>query len=102
DAAAAANDWPGVVSAYQAALRSRRDGDDLGMLLQIAMVLWRHVNDLDQAEEYFRRVRKIDPGDPAALDCYRQFSTAQGEPARPTSRCASRGCSRSRRSIATA
>src|ERR1700733_2168723 len=54
DAAAAANDWPGVVATYQAALKARRDGDDLGMLLQIGMVLWKHLNDLDQAEEYFR------------------------------------------------
>ena len=73
DAAAAAGDWQGVVSAYQAALKARRDGDDLGMLLQIAMVLWRHLNDLDQAEEYFRRIRKIDQAHPAALDFYRAY-----------------------------
>src|SRR5262249_48492776 len=71
DMAASAGDWPGVVAAYQAALKARRDGDDLGILLQIAMVLWKHVGDLDLAEEYFRRVRKIDPGHAAALDFYR-------------------------------
>src|SRR4029079_2046706 len=38
DTAAAAGDWLAVTQAYQAALKSRRDGDDLGMLLQIAMV----------------------------------------------------------------
>ena len=68
-----------MVAAYQAALKARRDGDDLGMLLQIGMVLWKHLNDLDQAEEYFRRIRKIDPAHPAALDFYRTYYTAKGE-----------------------
>ncbi|MEO8841840.1 MAG: tetratricopeptide repeat protein [Kofleriaceae bacterium] len=79
DAAAATGDWAGVVTAYQAALKARRDGDDLGMLLQIGMVLWKHLNDLDQAEEYFRRIRKIDQAHPAALDFYRTYYTAKGE-----------------------
>ncbi|HEY6035941.1 MAG TPA: hypothetical protein VIV58_16815, partial [Kofleriaceae bacterium] len=78
DAAAAAGDWPAVVAAYQAALKGRRD-DDLGMLLQVGMVLWKHLNDLDQAEEYFRRIRKIDQSHPAALDFYRTYFTAKGE-----------------------
>lgn len=71
--------WPALVQTYQAALKAKRDGDDLGMLLQIAMVLWRHIGDLDQAEEYFRRVRKIDPGHPAALDFYRVYYPSKGE-----------------------
>ncbi|HSD86004.1 MAG TPA: hypothetical protein VLB44_00760, partial [Kofleriaceae bacterium] len=79
DAAAAANDWTSVVQAYQAALKVRRDADDLGMLLQVAMVLWKHLNDLDQAEEYFRRIRKIDAAHPAALDFYRAYYAAKGE-----------------------
>jgi golgin subfamily B member 1 len=79
DAAVAAGDWLGVVHAYQAALKARRDGDDLGMLLQIAMVLWKQLNDLDQAEEYFRRIRKLDSSHPAALDFYRAYYSAKGE-----------------------
>jgi tetratricopeptide (TPR) repeat protein len=78
DGAAAAGDWAGVVAAYQAALRARRE-DDLGTLVQIAMVLWKHLGDLDQAEDYFRRVRKLDAGHPAALDFYRSYYTAKGE-----------------------
>ncbi|MBA3459340.1 MAG: hypothetical protein H0T46_05220, partial [Deltaproteobacteria bacterium] len=78
DALATAGNWPALVQIYQAALKARRD-DDLGILLQIAMVLWRHMNELDQAEEYFRRVRKIDPAHPAALDFYRVYYPAKGE-----------------------
>ncbi len=79
DVLMASQNWPALVATYQAALKAKRDGDDLGMLLQIAMVLWRHLNDLDQAEEYFRRVRKIDPGHPAALDFYRVYYPSKGE-----------------------
>jgi tetratricopeptide (TPR) repeat protein len=80
DSAAAANDWPAVVAAYQAALKVRRDGgEDLGMLLQVAMVLWKRIGDLDGAETYFQRIRKLDSGHPAALDFYRAFYTAKGD-----------------------
>jgi golgin subfamily B member 1 len=74
----AAQNWPALVATYQAALKARRD-DDLGMLLQVAMVLWKHLVDLDRAEEYFRRVRKIDPAHPAAIDFYREYYPAKGE-----------------------
>jgi tetratricopeptide (TPR) repeat protein len=79
DAAAAANDWPGVVAAYQGALRARRDSEDLGMLLQVAMVLWRRLGDLDGAEAYFQRIRRVEPAHPAALDFYRTYYTAKGD-----------------------
>jgi len=79
DAQASAQNWPAVILAYQAALKSRRDHDDAGLLLQIAMVLWRHVKDLDQAEEYFRRIRKLEPAHPVALDFYRAYYPAKGE-----------------------
>src|SRR5204862_3708349 len=78
DAAAAAGDWPAVVQAYQAALKARRD-EDLALLMQIGMVLWRHMNELDQAEEYFRRIRKLEPAHLAALDFYRAYYSAKGE-----------------------
>ena len=76
---AASQNWLALVATYQAALKARRDDEDLGMLLQIAMVLWKHVGDLDQAEEYFRRVRKLEPAHPAALDFYRVYYPAKGE-----------------------
>ncbi|MGE0395717.1 MAG: tetratricopeptide repeat protein [Kofleriaceae bacterium] len=79
DALASAQDWRALVAAYQAAIKARRDGEDLGMLLQVAMLLWKHIGDLDQAEEYFRRVRKIDPAHPAAIDFYREYYPKKGE-----------------------
>ncbi|MGN6106737.1 MAG: hypothetical protein ACTHU0_16640, partial [Kofleriaceae bacterium] len=79
DQLARAQNWLALVATYQAALRARRDHEDIGILLQIAMVLWKHVGDLDQAEEYFRRVRKQEPAHPAALDFYRAYYPARGE-----------------------
>ncbi|HET9623769.1 MAG TPA: tetratricopeptide repeat protein, partial [Kofleriaceae bacterium] len=73
-----AQDWQGLVATYQAALKARRD-DDLGMLLQIGMVLWKHTGELDRAEEFFRRVRKIEPAHPVAIDFYRAYYPAKGE-----------------------
>lgn len=78
DVLVANQDWDGMVRAYQAALKARRD-EDLGMLLQIAMVLWKHVGDVEEAESYFARVRKLDPAHPAALDFYRAYYPAKGE-----------------------
>ncbi len=74
----AAQDWPALVQAYSAALKARRE-DDIGMLLQISMILWKHLNQLDQAEEFFRRVRKLEPAHPAALDFYRAYYPAKGQ-----------------------
>jgi len=78
DVLASTQNWPALIQTYQAALKARRE-EDLGMLLQIAMVLWKHIGDLDQAEEYFRRVRKLDPAHPAALDFYRAYYPTKGE-----------------------
>ncbi|HEX2688657.1 MAG TPA: hypothetical protein VHN14_18675, partial [Kofleriaceae bacterium] len=78
EAQMSAQNWPALVATYQAALKARRE-DDLGILLQIAMVLWKHLGDLDRAEDYFRRVRKIDPAHPAAIDFYRVYYPARGD-----------------------
>jgi tetratricopeptide (TPR) repeat protein len=80
-------DWQGLVKLYGAALaafRARRgsERDELGMLLQVAMVQWKRLGELDAAEEHFRRIRKVEPGHPAALDFYRVYLPARGEGAK--------------------
>lgn len=74
-------DWSALVMLYTSALKARRRGDDseLGMLLQIGMLHWRRLDNLDAAEEYFRRIRKTEPAHPAALDFYRAYYPARGE-----------------------
>ncbi|HTJ43734.1 MAG TPA: tetratricopeptide repeat protein [Kofleriaceae bacterium] len=81
DAYEQAENWTGLVALYSAALKARRgsEKDELGMLLQVGMILWRRLGDLDAAEDYFRRIRKVEPAHPAALDFYRAYYPPRGE-----------------------
>jgi tetratricopeptide (TPR) repeat protein len=80
---ATAERWVDLVSLYQGALRARRgDGDDLGLLLQVGMIQWKRLEQLDAAEESFRRIRKSDPTHPAALDFYRAYYPSRNETAK--------------------
>ncbi len=77
-------DWSALVMLYTSALKTRRDRNDdaeMGMLLQIGMLHWRRLGNLDAAEEYFRRIRKVQPAHPAALEFYRAYHLARGEAA---------------------
>jgi tetratricopeptide (TPR) repeat protein len=83
DVYAADERWTELAALYQGALRARRgDGEDLGLLLQIGMIQWKRLGQLDQAEEWFRRIRKTDPAHPAALDFYRAYYPPRGETAK--------------------
>jgi golgin subfamily B member 1 len=76
-------DWHALVMLYTNALKARRRSiardPETGMLLQIAMLHWRRLDDRDAAEEYFRRIRKLEPAHPAALDFYRDYCASRGE-----------------------
>jgi len=78
--------WSALVMLYTNALKAqkRRAGrdSDVGMLLQIAMLYWKRMENIDGAEEYFRRVRKAQPDHPAALSFYREFYPARNETAK--------------------
>ncbi|ACY16316.1 tetratricopeptide repeat protein [Haliangium ochraceum] len=78
-------DWSALVMLYTGALKSRRGrGSDfeMGMLLQVAMLHWRRLDNLDAAEEYFRQILKAQPAHPAALSFYRAYYAARGEGAK--------------------
>ena len=73
--------WSALVMLYTSALKVRRRGSshaEVGTLLQIAMLHWRRLGNLEAAEEYFRRIRKLKPEHPAALEFYREYHRAQG------------------------
>ncbi len=81
--------WPALVKVYEAALRARRPGreqtggdSELGLVLQIAMISWKRLANADLAEEYFRRIRKIDPGHSAMLEFYRAYHKERNEGAK--------------------
>lgn len=78
-------EWEALVNLYTGALRAKRDRtpeSELGILLQIAMLYWRRLSDLDSAEMFFRRIRKADPLHPAALDFYREYYLQKNEGAK--------------------
>src|SRR5262249_30293004 len=73
-------DWAGLVKIYEAALKARPRGEQEGaLILQIGMLHWKKLQDLESAEPFFRRVRKAEPSHPMALEFYRAFFTARGE-----------------------
>ena len=66
--------WHDLVGVYEAALRTRhRGGNESAMLVQIAMILWRKVEDLEQAESYFKRIKLNDPRNALMLQFYSEF-----------------------------
>jgi len=75
--------WSALVMLYTNALKARRRGSgaevEVGTLLQIAMLHWKRLGNPDAAEEYFRRIRKVDPSHPAALEFYREYLRARGD-----------------------
>ncbi len=75
--------WSGLIMLYTNALKAGRRGQDpdteVANLMQIAMLHWKRMDNPDAAEEYFRRIRKIDPAHAATLDFYREYHRARDE-----------------------
>ncbi|HKE15362.1 MAG TPA: tetratricopeptide repeat protein [Kofleriaceae bacterium] len=75
--------WSALVMLYTNALKARRRGAgadiEVGTLLQIAMLHWKRLGNLDAAEEFFRRIRKVDPGHQATLEFYREYLRGRGD-----------------------
>jgi tetratricopeptide (TPR) repeat protein len=75
--------WGDLVQVYEAALRVRhRVGEEGPMLVQIAMILWKKLEDLDGAEAYFRRIKLNDPRNGLMLSFYVDFYRAKDDPKR--------------------
>ena len=73
-------EWLELVSVYEAALRVRHRGrDESAMLVQIAMILWKKLDDLDAAETYFKRIKLNDPRNGLMLTFYCEFYRARGD-----------------------
>jgi pentatricopeptide repeat protein len=73
-------DWAALVKVYEAALKARPRGEhEAALVLQIGMLYWKKLSDLDSAEAFFRRVRKVEPSHPVALEFYRAYFGARGE-----------------------
>ncbi len=68
----AEENWQALIRVYENALRARPRGEpETAMYLQIGMLWWRKLGNLEAADEYWKKVRKAEPAHPAMLDFYR-------------------------------
>ena len=67
-------DWDHLVALYEDALRGHLDEEEkVAMLMQAGMVHWRMRERPDEAEVYFRKLRKLAPAHPGMVGFYRKF-----------------------------
>ncbi len=78
--------WDHLVSLYDEVLSTaaRHGQQDIGMILQIAMVNWKMRNKPEAAEPYFDRLRKAEPAHPGMLAFFRETLTARNDLAKLT------------------
>ena len=84
EAYSAAGDWDRLVALYEDQLRGGgiKSGEELGMLVQIAMVHWRMRGQPQAAEPYFDRVRRADAAHEGMLGFFRETLQQKGDTAR--------------------
>ena len=76
----AQENWTALVRFYEEALRGRPQGSqELQILLQMGLLYSGKLGQPDQAEEYYRRVRRIEPANLEMLEFYRNHFRARGE-----------------------
>lgn len=73
--------WDHLVSLYEGQLAGGgvRQGQEIGVIIQIAMVNWRMRNKPEAAEPYFERLRKLEPGHPGMVGFFREWCRGKGE-----------------------
>lgn len=76
--------WDHLVSLYDGQLQGGgvRPGQEVGVILQIAMVNWKMRQKPDAAEPYFERLRRHEPAHPGMLDFFREWCGQKGEQTR--------------------
>ncbi|MCD6497835.1 MAG: tetratricopeptide repeat protein [Deltaproteobacteria bacterium] len=72
-------DWEALIAVYEEFFASNNQKGDAGLYLQIGMLWWKKLGNLESAESYFRRVLKGEPGQPLVLDFYRQYYGTIGD-----------------------
>ncbi|HZS39705.1 MAG TPA: tetratricopeptide repeat protein, partial [Polyangia bacterium] len=74
----AEENWQALIRVYENALRARPRGEpEIGMYLQIGMLWWKKLGNLESADEYWKRIRKAEPAHPAMLEFYRQLNAKE-------------------------
>lgn len=72
--------WAELVKVYENALRTTKRGPaEIPLLLPLAQLLWKRLAQIDQAELFYRRIRKVQPVHPEVIDFYRDYHTTRNE-----------------------
>jgi tetratricopeptide (TPR) repeat protein len=76
--------WEHLVSLYEGQLAAGgvRPGQEVGVMLQVAMVNWKMRDKPEAAEPYFERLRKAEPSHPGMLAFFREWCPKRSEQAR--------------------
>lgn len=75
--------WQELVRVYERRVAAEAEGpEQLGDMLQIALLYWRKLNQPSDAEPWFERVRKLEPGNSAVLDFFTDFLQKTGDDTR--------------------
>jgi tetratricopeptide (TPR) repeat protein len=84
EAYSAGEQWDKLVGLYEEQLRSgvTKPGEEVGVLVQIAMVHWRMRGEPAAAEPYFDRVRRAEPAHAGMLNFFRELCEQKGDKAR--------------------
>jgi tetratricopeptide (TPR) repeat protein len=73
-------EWGELGKVLEGAARSKRGEHDIVLLIELATLIWKRMNQPDMAESFFRRVRKLDASNHAMVEFYREYYTAKNEP----------------------
>jgi len=76
--------WDHLVSLYEGQLSGGgvRQGQEVGVILQVAMINWRMRDKPEAAEPYFERLRKLEPAHVGMLGFFREWCPKRSEQAR--------------------
>lgn len=76
--------WDLLVSVYERELLSGslESSERLGDMLQIAMLHWKKLENVEDAEPWFERIRKLEPSNPLALNFFREYAEKVGDEGR--------------------
>ena len=72
-------EWAELGKVLEAAARSKRGEQDIALLIDLATLIWKRLNQPDMAESFFRRVRKLDASNHEMVEFYREYYTAKNE-----------------------
>jgi len=77
--------WEHLVALYEGQLTAgalRGKEEEIGAILQVAMVHWRMRRKPDAAEPWFERLRKLEPANQGMLSFFREWCAAKGDATR--------------------